>query len=205
MLSVKKSNRRFFESFESMANGSVEASRILEEMFRNGASTFAASADRIKEIEHRCDTVVHGLVKDLNSTFITPIDREDIHDLGTSLDDMVDLIDASASRAVLFKVGSEVPDAARLAGVIHREALEILAAVGQLRDVDATLARCRRINDLEHEADGLFKEAMRRLFESGRDPIFIIKAKDIIEMLEAATDAGERIAIVLERIVLKNQ
>src|SRR2546422_2975526 len=126
ILSVKKTDRLFFDTFESMAAGAAEAALILEEMFRNGAPASAASyGARIKEIEHRCDVLIHELVKTLHRTFITPIDREDIHDLGARMDDMVDLIDAVASRAVLFKVGGEIPDAADLARIVHRQAEEI--------------------------------------------------------------------------------
>src|SRR5262245_43514457 len=106
MLNIRKSNRLFFDTFEGMARGSVEAAQALESMFRNGADARGAYADQIKEIEHRCDHMVHDLVRELNRTFITPFDREDIHDLCTSLDDVVDLINSTASRAVLFGVGS---------------------------------------------------------------------------------------------------
>jgi uncharacterized protein Yka (UPF0111/DUF47 family) len=206
LLSVRKTDRLFFETFEAMAAGAVEAALILEEMFRNGrASDAAAYGTRIKEIEHRCDVLIHELVKALHRTFITPIDREDIHDLGASMDDLVDLIDAVASRTVLFRVGGEIPDAADLARIIHRQAEEIRQAVMHLRDSKTIMEHCARINQLEKEGDRLYREAVVRIFDSGRDPIFVIKAKEIIETLEAATDAGEDIAIVLERIILKNQ
>jgi hypothetical protein len=205
MLSVRKSNRLFFDTFEGMARGSVEAAQVLESMFRNGADAIAAHAGQIKEIEHRCDRMVHELVRELNRTFITPFDREDIHDLCTSIDDIVDLIDATASRTMLFGVGSEVPDAAALAGAIRRQSELIPEAVRHLKEPESILDRCREIKEMETEGDRLYREAMARLFESHPDPIFVIKAKEIIETLEAATDAGDRIAIVLERIVLKSQ
>ena len=205
MLSIKKSQRLFFETFDGMARCAVEAAGILEAMFRNGSEAFAAHATRIKDVEHRCDDLVHGAVRELNRTFITPFDREDIHDLVTAMDDHVDLMDAAASRAVLFKVGSDVPDAAALAGVIRRMSEKILEAVGQLQQPQAILERCKEIKAMETEGDRLYREAMARLFEQHPDPIFVIKAKEIIEVLEAGTDAGDRIAIVLERIVLKNQ
>jgi len=205
MLNVKKSQRLFFETFEGMAKGSVEAARELEAMFTNGAAAFPTHAANIKEIEHRCDHLVHELVKELNRTFITPFDREDIHDLSTALDDIVDLIDAAAGRALLFKVGNDVPDAPALAGVIRRQAEKILEAVSQLKEPASILDRCREIKEMETEGDRLYRDAMARLFETSTDAIFVIKAKEIIEVLEAGTDAGDRIAIVLERIVLKNQ
>ncbi len=205
MFNIGKSDRLFFETFDAMAGHAVEAATVLETMFRNGAPERAVHAKRIKDIEHRCDERVHELVKALHRTFITPIDREDIHDLGSTMDDLVDLIDAAASRTVLFKITGDVPDAADLAHIIHGQAEEIRQAVSQLRTPAAILPRCRKINDLEKEGDRLYREGMARIFDSGKDPIFVIKAKEIIETLEAATDMAERIAIILERIVLKNQ
>ena len=206
ILSVKKTDRLFFETFEAMAGGAAEAALILEEMFRNGkGSDPSACGTRIKDVEHRCDVLVHELVNALHRTFITPIDREDIHDLGARMDDLVDLIDATASRAVLYKVGGDIPDAAGLVRIIHRQAEEIRQAVLHLKDPKIIMEHCARINQLEKDGDRLYREAVVRIFDSGRDPIFVIKAKEIIETLEAATDAAEDIAIVLERITLKNQ
>lgn len=206
ILSAKKTDRLFFETFEALAAGAAEAALALEEMFRNGKEAgSAASGARIKDIEHRCDVLIHELVKALHRTFITPIDREDIHDLASHLDDLVDLIDAAASRAVLFRVGGDIPDAADLTRIIHRQAEEIRLAVTRLKDPRAIMEHCARINQLEKEGDRLFREAVVRILDSGRDPVFIIKAKEIIETLEGATDAAEGIAIVLERIILKNQ
>ncbi len=201
----RSADRLFFETFDAMAASAAEAALILEEMFRNGVSGSPNHAERIKDIEHRCDAYVHNLFKMLHRTFITPIDREDIHDLGSSMDDLVDLIDASAGHAVLFKVGKEIPDAAELARIIHKQAEEIRQAVVHLRDSGKTMERCARINELEKEGDRFYREAVARIFDSGRDPIFVIKAKEIIETLESATDAAEHVAIVLERIILKNQ
>ena len=205
LLSVKKTDRLFFETFAGMAAGAVEAAGLLEELFRDGKGNAAEVAVRIKDVEHRCDGLIHGLVKALHRTFITPIDREDIHDLAARMDDLVDLIDAIASRAVLFRVGADIPDAAALAAIIHEQAREIQKAVADLKNAQTIMLHCARLNVLEKEGDRLYREALARVFDSGRDPIFVIKAKEIIETLEAATDAGEDIAIVLERIILKNQ
>jgi uncharacterized protein len=205
MLSLKKSQRLFFDTFEGMAKGAVEAAGVLERLFSDGRDRLEGNATRIKDIEHQCDRMVHEMTRQLNRTFITPFDREDIHELGTAMDDLVDLIDACASRAVLFKVSSDVPGAAGLASVIRRQAEEILVAVSHLKEPDHILEQCRRIKELETEGDRLYREAMTRLFDGPTEAIFVIKAKEIIEVLEAGTDAGDRIAIVLERIVLKGQ
>jgi hypothetical protein len=205
MLNIGKSRQLFFDTFTGMARGAVDAATVLQEMFGNGPHSAETYAGRIKEIEHRCDDLVHEAVRQLHRTFITPFDREDIHDLCTALDDLVDLMDACASRAVLFKVGGDVPDAAALAGVILRQSERIQDAVAHLKEPEVILDRCKDIKDMETEGDRLYREAMARIFEKSTDPIFVIKAKEIIEVLEAATDAGEHIAIVLERIVLKSQ
>ncbi|HZN03963.1 MAG TPA: DUF47 family protein, partial [Candidatus Polarisedimenticolia bacterium] len=189
MLSIKKSQRLFFEAFEGMARGAVDAAGILESLVGSGRDQMESHAARIKTIEHSCDRIVHDLVRELNRTFITPFDREDIHDLGTAQDDIVDLIDATASRAVLYGVGGEVPEAAGLAGVIKRQAGEILVAVSQLKEPEHILEQCKRIKDMETEGDRLYREAMKRIFGGTPDPIFVITAKEIIEMLEATTDA----------------
>src|SRR6266704_55719 len=158
LLSVKKTDRLFFDTFAAMAGGAVDAALILEEMFRNGkGGDGAAFASRIKEIEHRCDVQIHELVKTLHRTFITPIDREDIHDLASRMDDLVDLV---ASRAVLFRVGGEIPDAADLARIIHQQAVEIQKAVVDLRDAATMMRHCARINQLEKDGDKLYREAM---------------------------------------------
>lgn len=204
-LGVKRNDRLFFDTFDAMAVSAVEAAQILEDMFRNARSGAPACAQKIKDIEHRCDRLIHELVKTLHQTFITPIDREDIHDLAASMDDIVDLMDAAAGRAVLFGVSGDVPDAAEMARIIRQQAEEIRQAIVHLRESDVVLEHCRRINALEKEADTVYREGVARIFDSGRDPIFVIKAKEIIETLEAATDSGEDIAIVLERIILKNQ
>jgi hypothetical protein len=204
-LDVKRNDRLFFDTFDAMAASAVEAAQTLEEMFRDGRDLAPASAQKIKDVEHRCDHLIHDLVKTLHQTFITPIDREDIHDLAAAMDDIVDLMDAAAGRAVLFGVSGDVPDAAEMARIIRQQAGEIRQAIVHLREPEAVLEHCRRINAFEKEADKVYREGVARIFDSGRDPIFVIKAKEIIETLEAATDAGEDIAIVLERIVLKNQ
>jgi len=204
MFSLIPREVRFFDLFEQQSQHMIQGAALLYELVHNFADA-RAKAHAIKEVEHQGDQVTHEIVKRLNTTFITPIDREDIHDLASRMDDLVDLIDAVASRAVLFRVGGEIPDAADLARIIHQQAVEIQKAVVDLRDAATIMRHCARINQLEKDGDKLYREAMARIFDSGRDPIFVIKAKEIIETLEAATDAGEDIAIVLERIILKHQ
>jgi uncharacterized protein Yka (UPF0111/DUF47 family) len=204
MIRLLPQETKFFDLFEAQVAKVLEAARALEEMARHYEHV-VEKARHIKVLETQSDHITHDIIDKLNRTFITPFDREDIHDLGTALDDDVDLIDATASRAVLFRVGGEVPEAAGLAGVLKRQAGEILVAVSHLKEPEHILEQCKRIKDMETEGDRLYREAMVRLFAGTPDPIFVIKAKEIIEVLETATDAGDRVAIVLERIVLKSQ
>jgi hypothetical protein len=140
----------------------------------------------------------------LNKTFITPIDREDIYNLCTALDDVLDLIDSTAARIVLFKITEPISELPAMAGVLLSQAKEIEAAVSKLQDNDHVVERCIEINRLENDADRLFQNAIGCLFEEVKDPIDVIKRKEIIETLEHATDKAEDVANVLETITVKN-
>ena len=143
----------------------------------------------------------------LNKTFITPIDREDIHALISELDNVVDLIYGTANRLVLYKVPAPGPDMQKVVHLLVRAVEEVAKAVLRLKDMkkpEMILAQCIEINRLENEADEALRSAISNLFEHEKDPIRIIKEKEILETLEHATDCCEDVANVLEGIVLKN-
>ena len=204
MLSIKKSQRLFFETFDGMARCAVEAAGILEAMFRNGTGAFPEHASRIKDVEHRCDDLVHGAVRELNRVFITPFDREDIHDLAVKLDDVVDLIDSTADRLVAFNVSQTGPEVAGMTDILLRQTEVIKRAVSDLGKSDHILDRCVEIHTLENEGDRLFHDGLVKLFATEKDPIELLKQKEIIEKMERATDRCEDVANVLEGITLKN-
>jgi hypothetical protein len=157
----------------------------------------------IKFLEHKGDQITHSLMKKLNLTFITPFDREDIHALGSALDDVLDLIDAAATRFITYKIKKVTPGAQQLGKVILHGTEIIVNAVGQLNHPQNMLEYCEQLTLLEEEADRIKGECIARLFEDSTDPIEVIKWKEIYEVLEASTDKCEDVADVLESVVLK--
>jgi uncharacterized protein len=140
----------------------------------------------------------------LNQTFITPFDREDIHRLTSSLDDVLDFVNAAAVRMTLYRISSPPPAAADLARIIVTQAEELSKAVALLGDNQHLLEHCVEVNRLENEADRISRKAIAELFESEKDPIQLIKLKELYEVLETATDKAEDAANVLEAVALKS-
>lgn len=204
MSKLFKKDEKFFKIFGQMTVYILEAAEILGNMLRNPASDLAPLAAKIKDLEHKGDELTHRVIDELNKTFITPIDREDIHDLSAALDDVLDLIDNTASRIVLFRIAEPIRAVPEMCAVLLSQAMEMGAAVSNLQDNDHVVERCIEINRLENDADRLFQTAIGALFDEVKDPIDVIKRKEIIETLEAATDKAEDVANVLESIIVKN-
>jgi uncharacterized protein len=201
---IFKKDDKFFRIFSQMTVHILEAAEILGTMLRNPADDLTPLAAKIKDIEHKGDELTHQVIDELNKTFVTPVDREDLYDLSKNLDDVLDLIDNAAIRIVLFRINEPISNAAELVAVLLCQAVELGAAVSNLKDNDHVVERCIEINRLEHDADRLFQAAIGSLFDEVKDPIDVIKRKEIIETLEAATDKAEDVANVLESIVVKN-
>jgi uncharacterized protein len=205
MSKLFKKDEKFFKIFGQMTVYILEAAEILGNMLRNPAAADLASlAANIKDLEHKGDELTHRVIDELNKTFITPIDREDIHDLSAALDDVLDLIDGIATRIVLFRIVQPISSVPEMCAVLLSQAMEIGAAISNLQDNDHVVERCIEINRLENDADRLFQSAIATLFDEVKDPIEVIKRKEIIETLEAATDKAEDVANVLESIIVKN-
>jgi len=161
----------------------------------------------IERLEHVGDSVTHDIFTELSTTFITPFDREDIHALTSAIDDVVDFIHGSAKRIELYKI--HVPDAtiSKFAELIEKAGEELHKAISGLRDlknVDVIRTACVRINSIENHADDIFDNAIARLFEEKKDAVEIIKIKEVLSVLETATDKCEDAANVLETIIVKN-
>ncbi len=197
-------DEKFFQMFGQMSRHTLEAAQILQQMMCAPASELQECATRIKDLEHKGDELTHRVIDELNKTFITPIDREDIHDLSTALDDVLDLIDSTAMRLVLFRITEPIPELPEMSAVLLSQVKEIAGAVSRLQDNDHVIERCIEINRLENDADRLFQSAIAHLFEDVKDAIEVIKRKEIIETLEHATDKAEDVANVLETITVKN-
>jgi len=204
MAKLFKKDEKFFKIFGQMTVHILEAAELLGNMVRNPTADLAPLASKIKDLEHKGDELTHRVIDELNKTFITPIDREDIHDLSAALDDVLDLIDSTATRIVLVRIAEPIRSVPEMCAVLLSQTMEIGAAVSNLQDNDHVVERCIEINRLENDADRLFQSAIAALFEEVKDPIDVIKRKEIIESIEAATDKAEDVANVLESIIVKN-
>lgn len=195
----------FFDMFGEVANNVILGARVLCDFLQHyDYAQLPALVEKIKSIEHAGDDLTHRILIKLNQTFITPFDREDIHLLTSSLDDVLDFIYAASDRLLTYKITQPSPSAAVLAGIILKQAEELGKAVSLLNKDGKLLAHCVEVNRLENEADRIAREAIGRLFDGGYDPITLIKLKELIEVLEEATDRAEDVADVLETVVLKS-
>jgi predicted phosphate transport protein (TIGR00153 family) len=193
----------FFEDFVKLSGELRKGAHALKQMLA-GSQPDMQKADVIKDIEHVCDRFTHDIVVQLNRTFITPIDREDIHALAGSLDDVMDSIDAAAAVIRLYKIQQVRNGARRLADIVC-DAVDLIAeALAALERREGVMELAARISQLEHEADRVHQDAIVGLFDQERDPIAVIKWKEIYDFLEAATDRCEDVANLLEGVVVKN-
>lgn len=195
----------FFDLFERHAAKTVEAARLLQAMLGNPGD-LAAQARRIKELEHEGDVITHRAVEILHRTFVTPIDRGDIHRLITRLDDVLDFVEATSERVWLYGIQASDRDACDLAATLVNAVSEVsraMVGLRNLKDRDAILQVCMEINRYENEGDTLLRRAVARLFQESKDPLLVIKWKDIYEFLEDAIDRCEDIANVVEGVALE--
>lgn len=189
--------------FVEIANNVSQGATVLRDLFLN-YHDLQASVNRIKEIERRGDDMTHKVYVKLNQTFITPFDREDIHELASRLDDVLDYVNGASDRLLTYKIENPPVAAAELAAVIVRQADELAKAVAKLEKQDGILMHCVEINRLENMADSVARGAIGKIFEEEKDPVRLIKLKELLEVLETATDKAEDAANVLETVVLKH-
>lgn len=161
-------------------------------------------AERIKALEHEGDDITHRLFSESARVFITPLEREDIHGLASSLDDVLDNIDAAAARLILYRITETVPGLLALSDVLLRQTEVLCETMPNLKENSRILEASIRVHSLENEGDRTLHEALVTIFDNATDPILLIKQKELVETLEAATDRCEDVANVLETIVLKN-
>ena len=196
----------FFGHFEQQGKKTVEGCRAFLEMVET-PTELEARAERVKQIEHECDEITHAVVEGLHKTFITPIDRNDIYTLITRMDDIMDLVEAAADRLSLYEMRTMNREAVDLARCLVQSAEHVLGAVSSIRNLgkpNGILQHCIEINRLENVADNLLRSALARLFREEKDPIAVIKWKEIYETLESATDRCEDVANIIEGVVLEN-
>ena len=194
---------KFFDDFQALADQIRAGAELLEEMLAPDHPVWD-KAEEIKEVEHRCDSLTHAIIERLNRTFVTPLDREDIHALARSLDDVMDAIDAAASRIRLYRLDKVRFGARELAKIITASTAQVRMAMQTLEQKKRVVVdHAIEINRLENEADRQHQEAILRLFDEERDPIVVMKWKEALDFLEEATDRCEDVANVLEGVVVK--
>ena len=196
----------FFDFFEQHATLTIEGTKEFLSLVTTGAN-IAAKCRRISDIEHETDMITHRCVESLHKTFITPIDRDSIHQLITRMDDIMDFVEAASERIELYELTVMTADVRDLADVLHRSALQVEGAIRGLRglkDPQATIKLCIDINRLENEADAILRRSVARLFKEEKDPIMVIKWKEIYENLESATDRCEDVANTIEGVILEH-
>jgi predicted phosphate transport protein (TIGR00153 family) len=194
---------RFFDDFVALAEQIRRGASLLEEMLAPDPPLWD-KADEIKEVEHKCDFLTHEIIQRLHRTFVTPLDREDIHTLARSLDDVMDAIDASATIVRLYSIDRVRSHARDLAKIIKASADQMVIALQALERRTGVAEPAVEINRLENEADRVHQNAVRLLFAEERDPIVIMKWKEIFDFLEGATDRCEDVANVVEGVVVKH-
>ena len=194
---------KFYQDFLAMAEYICEAARTLEEMV-SVTPPDAAKTERIKELEHRCDFLTHEIIQRLHRTFVTPIDREDIHALTKALDDVMDAIDASAHLFAQYRIEATRPGVVKFCHVTVSATEQIRNALAHMEKRESVTPSVVEINRLENEADRIHEEVIGTLFDEEKDPIVIMKWKEIFDYLEATVDSIEDVSDVIQGVVLKH-
>jgi predicted phosphate transport protein (TIGR00153 family) len=195
--------REFFDLFEEAGANIVRATELLERMLDRWPDHGELARD-IVVCEQEGDRITHDIIQRLNSTFVTPIDREDIYALASALDDIVDFVEEVADFLGLYRIEAPMEQAQRMARILHEAARQISQAIPRLRTFKDIHHYTIEINRLENDGDRVMREALASLFERGIDPMMVIRWKDIFERLEDAIDSTETTANILEGIVIKN-
>jgi predicted phosphate transport protein (TIGR00153 family) len=202
-LSLLPRDRTFFDLFIEAGNNTVKASRLLDQMM----ATWPDSGDLSKQVvdaEHEGDRITHAIVQRLNSTFVTPIDREDIYGLATQMDDIVDYTEEAADFLGLYKIEAPMSQAQELTKVLVAACEQLAGGLEHLRDFKDLDKYWIEIHRLENDGDRISRDAVASLFSNGIDPMVVIRWKDMFAVLENAIDATETAAQILEGIVIKN-
>lgn len=194
----------FFDLFTEVANRNKDAAQLLRELFEAPPDRRTPLVEAIKRLEHEADQVTHEVVNRLDRTFVTPLDREDIYELASDLDDVMDAMDGTARRAQIFRLGDAPSGVRRLVEVLQRMVAVLAEAVARLKKGNDVMRFCVEAKQLEEEGDAIYHEALGQLFEHEQDAIELIKWKEIYDNLEATLDQAEDVANVVESITIKH-
>jgi predicted phosphate transport protein (TIGR00153 family) len=195
---------QYFDLFVQMTNYISEAVRELREMLNDKQPNYNEYSQRIKRLEHACDELTHNISTRLNRSFITPFDREDIYTMSSALDDIVDLVDDAARAIIIFDVREIKPHAQDLAAVLERMVEQLRDIVSMLQKPKNLTQRLVEVHRLENDGDDIYHNAVAELFHEERDPLTVLKWKEIYEKLEAAIDRCENVANIIESVIIKH-
>jgi predicted phosphate transport protein (TIGR00153 family) len=206
MFRVTSKEEKFFDMFVDTAENTCKAARQLHELMTNYTS-IREKVNSIEETEHECDRHIHKIMKQVNSSFITPIDREDINEIAKMLDNITDAIEAVAHRFNMFNVESITQDAVKMVKLIVDCTQELKGVMSEMKNMKTSKtlqAKIIEVNRLEDEGDAIFRNAVAKLFVTKKDPVEVIKWKEIYELLENTLDACEDVANIVEGVVMKH-
>jgi len=196
-------DEEFFDMFASLASLLTASARLLHELFSDPAE-LGQKVAAIKKLEHEADNLTADVIRRIDRTFVTPIDREDIHLLVSRLDNVIDLIDGTSRRAQIFRIEETRPAAIRLCAILIKMGEAIEGAVTNVKKAKIVVERGREVKVLEEEGDAIYHEAVGALFEGKPDALEVIKWKELYDKIEGALDECEDVANTLDSIALKN-
>jgi len=203
-LSLVPRERQFFVLFRESAANLMEGLKELNALLNGNPDQFSLHAKKLRDLEHQGDEITHRIIRELNTTFITPFDREDIYALTSTMDDVIDLAEEAADTIVLDRVDSITAEARQMGEILLKIGVQIVEAVEHL-DTRKDMTQCWvAIHDLENQGDKVTRQAIGDLFQNGFDPIHIIKWKDVYSLLEKTVDRTEDVANILESVTIKN-
>jgi uncharacterized protein Yka (UPF0111/DUF47 family) len=195
---------KFYHLFLKQVEIISEASRLLLDGVRQGNARLMSAATEISVLENRGDEIIHEIFTRLNQTFITPIDPEDIHNISSTLDNVLDGLEDTSHRLVSYRINPVPPTMITLSEIVASCSKALIAAFKALEANGPIMEHCIEINRLENEADGIGRAAVADLFDQEKDPIILIKLKEVYEFFEATIDSCEDVADVLQNVVVKN-
>ncbi len=196
--------RQFYALFRENASNLAESLKTLDALLNSASSGFAPHAETLRDLEHRADEVTHRINQELNRTFITPFDREDIYALAGALDDVIDLAEETADTIVLDRIDNVTAEAQQMGDILLQIGDELVHAFNQLESRKELAQHWVRVHDLENQADQITRQAIGRLFQTSQDPMYVIKWKDVYSLLEKTVDRTEDVANILESVTIKN-
>jgi len=203
-LSLVPKERQFFVLFRQNAANLLEGLKTLDALLNSPSSDFDQHARKLRDLEHQGDEITHRINNELNRTFITPFDREDIYALASAVDDVIDLAEETADTIVLDCIDSITPEAKQMGDILVQIGRELGQAFDQLESRKEMTQYWVRIHDLENQGDRVTRQAIGALFQNSGDPIYIIKWKDVYSLLEKTIDRTEDVANILESVTIKN-